>query len=142
MSLSCNDLRIGNIVTDKWKSGHVAVDSMNNKGINLEITDDGNWPELACHYITPEYDFDELHGVELTEDILSKCGFIKNHNYGTDDDWYWSNGIIDLTDNLRLSLSDRCYDSISVNSSKKFKYLHELQNIQFALTGKELELTF
>ncbi|MFV0149770.1 hypothetical protein OBJ95_06055 [Empedobacter falsenii] len=74
-------------------------------------------------------DADELGmPIELTEEILLKCGF-KEIRKGVFKlkDWY-----IDLTS--KVWKFKREYQDIN------FKHLHQLQNLYFALTGKELEI--
>lgn len=79
---------------------------------------------------------DCLRPIPLTEELLLKCGFEKC-NYGNNKefisykmDWF----------NCRLAvgvLSIMGYN----NRHQDIKYLHQLQNLYFALTGKELEIT-
>jgi hypothetical protein len=74
--------------------------------------------------------------IKLTEDILIKCGFSKWLDL--DEEEYWRNEIelreFYFGDND--SNNGFYYDAESVH----VKYLHELQNLFFALTGEELQV--
>lgn len=87
----------------------------------------------------------ELHEpIPITEEILLKCGFEKEEVYGCPHVVFYFRGkLMDLTLDFKLSTShSRDYGSQSVNGSQVFKYVHQLQNIYFALTGQELEIKF
>lgn len=60
--MDAKELRIGNWVTDEFYDHFktvMKVTSINEKGINLTVQNDGNYPELADHFIEPEYTFDK-----------------------------------------------------------------------------------
>jgi len=140
--IEAKDLRIGNLITDEFYENFktiITVHSINKEGINLEIEDDGNWAECAQRWIGVEYKFDKLFGIPLTPEILEKCGFendgtyffiqpnLENIHYrliefpkGT---WVMSKGFINYNHELRC-----------------IKYLHQLQNLIYALTGEELNI--
>jgi len=136
--VKASELRIGNLVTDEWFDSFktfIKVESINDKGINLEITDDGNWSELAQHFITPEYEFSQLRGITLTEEILLKCGFDAIGTISKTEYFIIEvNGCdleIDLdTQSFRLNEFRFPFDNM----------LHSLQNLYFALTGQELNV--
>ena len=131
--MKAKELRIGNYVTNKWNSSFMLVDSINEKGIDLRIEDDGNWPELAVHKIEPYYTFDELKPIELIEELLLKCGFVFNDNA------YFSTPR--RNDSIKIVGYDGHYYFI-VNKLKsiRIKHLHQLQNLYFALTNQELKI--
>lgn len=144
--LSAQDLRIGNIVTDEFYESFktiIKVESVGHDGVNLLIEDDGNYPELAQNWIQAEYPFDKLRGIPLGDEILRQCGFeLKAEK----DDvlytgWYyrfekefsmriWKE---EETETFRYSINN--FNSIWIKS------LHQLQNLYFALTGYELEVS-
>lgn len=71
--------------------------------------------------------------IPITEELLLKCGFEKKH---TD---VFIKGIYDLEPLFSDSDEwDFCIYEKETNT--KLKYLHQLQNLYFALTGKELEI--
>jgi hypothetical protein len=79
------------------------------------------------------------HGIPLTPEILVKCGFVLvNHIHG------YSFYTMD-----RRSKNDKSKPAIDVYENKTqfmgcsvnyCQYLHQLQNLYFALTGSELEV--
>lgn len=74
------ELRIGNLLTDEYyphSATRINIESINQDGVNLEIEDDGNWPECARHYIEPYYKHSELYPVPISEELLLKLGAIK-----------------------------------------------------------------
>lgn len=88
-----------------------------------------------------------LKPIPLTEDILLKCGFdvITNVNDFTENYWnkqkdcsinvetYVFNGKIERLYKYRIFETKRL---------KSIIYLHQLQNLYFALTGEELNINF
>lgn len=77
-------------------------------------------------------------GIPLTPEILDKCGFEKDkdgvyniNGYAINKVMYWLD-----TGHLQIALA---YTPIL---NAPCKYLHQLQNLYFALTGKELNPTF
>lgn len=77
---------------------------------------------------------DNVHPVLLTEDVLLKCGFKQGKMQHGDLCFYWNGQVVAygiFYDDLNEVLID--------NSS--IKYLHQLQNLYFALTGEELKIS-
>jgi hypothetical protein len=150
------ELKIGNYVTDGYYDSFKTifeVESISEKGINLSIKDDGRWGEIADIWIEPEYEFDLLFGIPLTEEWLLKFGFTK---------YEWMNGYFIKTffgdlmiqffkDEIHLFFTKVSIDSKGMmfdgrrfagnkKSFTKVKYLHQLQNLYFSLTGEELTI--
>lgn len=74
-------------------------------------------------------------GIPLTPEILEQCGFKKSHQ-----------GYMELSrDEFNLAFDETGLD-IAINGNdiantlSHIKYLHQLQNLYFALTGTELEI--
>lgn len=68
----------------------------------------------------------DLDPIELTEEILFKCGFVIN------------NGIFEK-EGIRLHPIRNLYFRGNFPIKSDIKHLHQLQNLYFALTNKELE---
>lgn len=102
--------------------------------------------ETAKRWKVMEVDFDlfarvyadgvQAEGIELTSTLLQKCGFVENeggyHIILDNDtlsklDWDGPTGLYIVEDGHEFDVS-------------KNQYLHQLQNLYFALTGKELEV--
>jgi hypothetical protein len=78
----------------------------------------------------------EFKPIELTPEILEKCGFIKQEN-----GWYKFNILEDYI-NLyfeRLTKTELSISGLGIKMPH-IQYLHQLQNLYFALTGEELEI--
>lgn len=79
----------------------------------------------------------ELKPIELTEEILLKCGFkkIDHHRFKiipSQFEFYYT-----------ISVHDNCfriYVGDSIICANVIFYLHQLQNLYFALTNQELEI--
>jgi hypothetical protein len=89
--------------------------------------------EVGIEYPSAIVDVCRLSGVTLTEEILLKCGFDKLLSIFKKDDF-----------KIGLDGNDFLLSEITVVFENKIKfkiqYLHQLQNLYFALTGKELEV--
>ncbi len=112
----------------------------------MEATDlrIGNYVELICdgHEHEPDLlkwsldDFDfysdrmkDVKPIELTEDILLKCGYFKIDNAGVIH-FYVKGHSIWLCNELFLC----------EKNGVMIKYLHQLQNLYFALTNQEVTI--
>lgn len=128
------ELRIGNIVkcysslykkNKPFEVSQILVD-------NIELIDTDESFEIL---------YDRLDGIPLTEELLLKCGFTKEY-YG------FSCDIVELSYGRFLCNDDTDKDKLflSINNAEytisgvSFKYLHQLQNIYYALMGKELNV--
>ena len=123
--IQAKDLRIGNWVMYDNKIFEVDTISMEFPTLNTI--------EFGIGVVK----WDKLNPIPLTEELLIKCGFKKiNHIHGYS---FWAMGIkggrpkIDIYENYTL------YMGYMVNH---IKYLHQLQNLIFALSGEELEINF
>lgn len=89
---------------------------------------------------------DSLKPIPLTEEWLTKFGFIKGYQYRKGDFNYW-NKEKDCSVDVELTLTDTKVESsywyrlYEQKRRKHLIYVHELQNLYFALTGKELQTT-
>jgi len=146
--IKANELRTGNLVTDEFYGSFktiIKVDSINDKGINLAIEDDGNYPECANRWIEPYYKFNELCGIPLTEEILLKCGFkIREITVLGATQKHFSdfkNIAIEMLNSDYFMLGQhKGYEH--VEPIRRVETLHQLQNLYFELTGEELQITF
>jgi hypothetical protein len=121
--IQANELRIGNIVNTEHGIGEVASIYRN---APLEFKIGVVIPPLKRY----EYRNPIVAGIELTDELLLAYGF-ETPEYYEDSVKYKDGVLIDfhmgeytLRDNRLITL----------------KYLHQLQNLYFALTNKELEV--
>jgi len=116
--MEANEIRVGNWL--EWNKKPFKVCA-----IFRSVTENELWAK----------DNNELHPIPLTEEILLKCGFKyykESNSYELDCGFsvpIW--GKYDSENNLHVSC-----DEIGI----EIHYLHQLQNLYFALTGQELEI--
>jgi hypothetical protein len=111
--IKANELRVANLVY--YKDKICPIESIERSGYVEVGTDIGGWVECC--------DVDDIEPIPLTHKILNDAGF----NIVGDDNF---KGIIYEIENT---------DEWQYNSTK-LKYLHQLQNLYFALTGEELKI--
>ena len=124
--IQANELRIGNKLLAPDGS-IVTVENILEDSINQRIDGDG---------VIGSYKLDEYNGIPLTPEILEKCGF--------EWDIFWQ-GFADKRGRYYLQeANDNGYNMFNgkwkqqINWMKALEYLHQLQNLYFALTGEEL----
>ena len=108
--------------------------------------DKANILEIGIEYPTAIVDLDRLSGIELNEELLLKFGFIKDENgfyIKINEEWQYIelNDNSDETENLFVGyitseqMKKNQQEPIFLNY---INYVHELQNLYYSLTGKEL----
>lgn len=116
--LRAEDFRIGNIISLAGKPIRISFSTLEKLC----------FPELSKYQIFKGV----YQPIKLTEDILLKCGFIKDEF----DNW-------ENETRLGLYKPDDFDGYLSIwgdSTVGECYYLHQLQNLYFALTGKELEV--
>lgn len=112
--IKANELRIGNLVEGK-------------DGVILPVV------AFAVEAVNGDNRFG-FNPIPLTPEILEKCGFEKNGCFYNVDNFQLMYGYT----REEGKFFHFCLDEIV--AFPPFKYLHELQNLYFALTGKELNV--
>lgn len=119
--MNATELRIGNIVFYNSEND-------NNEPVRYYCTING----ADLRIMQDDENYLKSHEpVPLTDELLEKCGFKI---------FPWGYVIKSSNDfGIRLNLKSFVYE-VSGNSAVKIEYLHQLQNLYFALTGEELEI--
>ena len=121
--MKATELRIGNWLIDK----RYTHDSENGR-FKVHVRD--------LQYLTDIKESNEcdFEPIPLTEEILLKCGFKKKRG----DKFVLPRSFFNIwkIDNLTQNDYAFCYYCLQVN----LKYLHQLQNLYWCLTGQELEI--
>lgn len=118
--MRANELRIGNFV--KSKDGVTVVDLIKEDGIGIGYDFDA------------KYSWEEIKPIPLTEEILLKAGFDEESEKPIN---YSANLYVDMVSNEACVGCE--YDGFHLVRSN-IKYVHQLQNLYFALTGEELNI--
>jgi hypothetical protein len=119
--MKANELRIGNYIGDK--NDIAIVESIDKDGCMVQFIND----EKQGFRIS-----EPIKAIPLTEEWLLRFGFYKSDNYGNDE--YRLDGYSYFRGSFYISDCDECGESVEIN------FVHELQNLYFALTKKELTM--
>jgi hypothetical protein len=135
--MKANELRIGNIIQRKLISSYVGEHTPmvltvrgTTKG-GICIVDDGF---VVCE--------SEYEGIPLTEEWLVKFGCVRGHKKN----YYWRSHLlfelfnITSLDNGFKIIAGRLTKGCILCISEEIQYVHQLQNLYYALTGAELAL--
>ncbi len=132
--MKANELRIGNYIFISVLQGDKFVNELFT--VNATVIRD------AAHYGN-EWNAEP---VPLTEEWLLKLGFEKEHD-DVDDLWYYRDYFANIQNtyqtfsvNLKSHASCIGLDEELAYFKPEIKYVHQLQNAWFALTGTELEI--
>ena len=121
--MKARELRIGNYILYGETHTIFQVMTINEDGYTVKNDIEETWIEQWAFY-----------GIPLTEDWLVKFGFKKSKH------WYTLGDIAIYKDMARLTQKvDGMYVEI-YNQFKCPEYVHQLQNLYFALTGEELTI--
>jgi len=125
---TANELKIGNYVIDSEVKMITKVTSISHNG---EL-------RLFCQGSSVGANNEEIEPIPLTEDILLKCGYGKTEfdNEFCDNVTFKNEVIIYNTTEKMLFINTK-NDYIQLNH---VHYLHQLQNLIFALTQQELNI--
>lgn len=128
--LKPQDLRYGNYIYDDYKEVH-KVEQVSSK----DCKDWNKQPEVILSKINGLkgfYQSNDVFPIPLTEEWLLELGFQKKEK-----------GYAKLTEMMEIfEISFGKHIEINrVSFNNQIKYVHQLQNLYFALTGEELTLT-
>lgn len=127
--MKANELRIGNLVlvdsnilgiVSEIRSNHAKI--IYKGEVNVEVSS-----RLSL------IEFIRLEPIPLTEEWVKKFGFIKTFE-NPFIDYEWQHGWYTMSNELEPYLG-------RYTNEAPFKYVHQLQNLYFSLTGEELQLT-
>lgn len=123
--IKSNELRIGNYVYYQ----HPTTDLLVHKIEWLDFKEINEFPDIYNQYHKP---------IPITEELLLKKGFDKSNDL----DKFYHLEILNEWTRIYFNPKHKlCTLSINQNDSCiKIQYLHELQNLVFSLTKKELDI--
>lgn len=149
------ELKIGNYVckTDNPQlllkhnfNPYIHVESISRTGVNAVTIYDEDMDSEGLDY-TPgidELQFEQLHPIPLTPEILISMGLQQRSHTWRDgsisENYFWYRKYnIGITEKDGTFLGREAYDG-SPQWIAGIEYVHQLQNIYFALTGEELKM--
>ena len=129
--MKANELRIGNYVNYEQTTHLITC-------INIDYSI-SLWVDKRGEEHLYQHQNNEIKPIPLTEEWLIKFGF-KHSNK----DWYELNDTNIYEGTLNICLKQKCSTLTCMSGKnelmlcKPFDYVHQLQNLYFALTGEEL----
>lgn len=136
------ELRIGNIVYSKKHDGELyqtSIDSIDEKGVNFYVPD-------SFGFTTDEFIYGEVSPIPITDEWLIKFGFKKDlSKSGSSIGYILCINNFELIHELYGTIRAFILQGDGGDASPgeldlpHILYVHQLQNLYFALTGKELE---
>ena len=119
--LKCTDLRIGNLVYSKETNRFQKITG---------LTDENPFIDAVTFDYT---NYDEIEALPITEEMLFNFGYGKKH-----DIYYKNNSLLRFIGNEVFYSRGEIDDTEFQEYITSVKYVHQLQNLYFALTGREL----
>lgn len=127
--MKASELRIGNLVfNEAW----------NGEPCEIEVADLLGMMQWETTGKEAEF----IKPIPLTEDWLKRFGFKQGDNVTCNDSFYEipvGGSMLSINPNNGVVWINR--NNSSINNPACIDHVHSLQNLYFALTGKELELT-
>jgi hypothetical protein len=127
--MKASELRIGNLV--EYKNQYINVSGIGPFGIQSE----GKKYLIIAKFSTPD-----IQPIPLTEEWLLKFGFEKIDDFDVYSNIWRINGfMVSFGDYINIHL-DWADDEVGFHSIMCYEelFVHQLQNLYFALTGEEL----
>lgn len=127
-----NELRIGNYIYSY--SEIYKVEMIDGYGFNRKEDEDP-----APGHKTYQGDLPYMRGIPLTEKILVKSGFEKGLNPFVGGEIYFSSPKHEIAMQFGIG-NNLLIGPVRQPTNVSIKYVHQLQNLYYALTGKELKI--
>jgi hypothetical protein len=125
--IKSEELMLGNWVKDRGNK-LLRIDWFERKKVCMKQSISG----VEVHPMTECFDF--IQPIELTEELLLKCGFVRKGDTS-------SNGsLLVLHHKEPMHPNGRIYYNSWCIKNEFPKHIHTLQNLYFFLTGKHLEI--
>lgn len=130
--MKANELRIGNFFYDDISKSFCSIKNINHDGwISLFVLKDGETITEKLPIV------DNISKIPINKENLIKFGFIELKKHGYYDYYFTQYGAFKFDADETSSCVYIKYNDIVIAYCE---YIHELQNLYFALTKKELEL--
>jgi hypothetical protein len=123
--MKASELRIGN-----WL--------LYNNNYHFQIAEIQQGPRGSFVNFDLDLSSDYLKPIPLTPEILEKAGFVKDNEFLNDT--YFTQYLVQLNDRFGISNYQDGWYCRDIMPNLEIEYLHQLQNLYFALTGEELTI--
>lgn len=123
-----NELRIGSVVgynSKEYKVTTINLYDPTTRNYQIFISDANNTESTILQY---------LDGIELSETILSRCGFTWNNISKC----YVNKDNIDIVKNEGTYADYYLWHNNGMVGKNPIRYIHQLQNLYLILTGRDL----
>lgn len=127
-----NELRIGNKLTDQYDR---VLSVYEIRPIGIRCLYKGQQNTEIDGVRNGLFTFEDLHPIELSPEILEKIEEATKVGGRGD---YWINGVRIVLSSLDIWRYDN--GAVMVENMPQIKYLHQLMNLYYALTGNELTI--
>lgn len=141
--IKSNELRVGNIVqrNGDWELAKEGFHTI--IAINSSTLADGTFDSVRTDVTGQDFLFTtQLDAIPLTEEVLLYFGFEDSPPYGGDNGFFKRNGVV-VHYEIDSEDPNYCYWLYKKSgqfTEIKIKYVHQIQNLYFALTGEELPI--
>ena len=136
--IAINELRIGNYVFD-WAKRISIVDSIHKDEI-VRLSSEGSYKQES-------FEIKHLNPIPLTGEILLKCGFeysevssVGLKMYDIKAGYYGKNSTLKVSTLDGIEWTWYFVGEYVLMNPQRIEYLHQLQNLYFALTNTELKI--
>ena len=116
--MKASELRIGNLVNVRDEI--VPISSLSNLNCSTLIK--------GCNFAERHFAYDNIKPIQLTEEWLLRIGFVPNPYQDR-----YENEVMHVECNKTRGITELWIDKMP-----HIQYVHQLQNLYFALTGEEL----
>ena len=127
--MKANELRIGNIVHSFYISFNFCVEKICKDSIAVSMDNCGIFNERPIR---------EFNGIPITEKWLLKFGFRKDESYHLLT--YVKGYEVSMNEHFSIEKRNGGWYCMAIAPNLEIEFVHQLQNLYFALTGKELQL--
>jgi hypothetical protein len=137
--MKVTDFRIGNLVRDKKTGVVMRVSDLTSEDGTIHNASD------ICGYVIDRLKFPlpdgwEIEPIPLTEKWLLRMGFVSSGHWQGNPSTYTIKDFTLVTESIQGPFY---YDTTKTGAwftGAKLQYVHQLQNLYFALTGQEIEI--
>lgn len=127
--IQATELRIGNLINIPESGVIATISAIGRRAFNIDVS------KVDLDEADNYFDYESAHPIPLTSSILEKSGFYYNDINGDSGHWQIKHptaaGLFEILEGE---------DGFFYNYQAELKYVHQLQNLFFAIAQTELNL--